>query len=306
MGFNNSILGGVGNLIRQYIQSPDFVTGVSGWQIAKDGSAEFNDITARGDLTGSTLLIPPNGGPGTGIPYIIIDSVGIRAYTSSGNLVLKIASNLGVLQSSNVYSLPNGDGYGYFTDGAVGFVPESVVGNAIRWIFDVGTFGGSSLGVLRSTANPDTYRFSNGRDGGYYHEEWFLNNQSIPNNADTILTGQSNYTTLSDYGTGWLNAGTGIWTPPVSSIYTINVFAGIPTVAATRWYLQIVEQNSGNILGGVDILAATTSAYANVSIIQDFVNTERVAFHIYQNSGAARVVKTVSPFTGYITIHRHL
>lgn len=31
-------------------RSPDFVTGVSGWQIDADGSAEFNDITARGTI----------------------------------------------------------------------------------------------------------------------------------------------------------------------------------------------------------------------------------------------------------------
>jgi hypothetical protein len=32
------------------IQSDDFVTGTSGWQIAGDGSAEFNDVLVRGDI----------------------------------------------------------------------------------------------------------------------------------------------------------------------------------------------------------------------------------------------------------------
>jgi hypothetical protein len=56
MTFKNSILGGVGNLIRSWIQSPNFVHGVQGWQIAKDGSAEFQDAYIRGTITGSTII----------------------------------------------------------------------------------------------------------------------------------------------------------------------------------------------------------------------------------------------------------
>lgn len=50
MAFSNPILGGGGNLIRQAIKSPDFLAGLAGWRIAKDGSAEFNDVTVRGRL----------------------------------------------------------------------------------------------------------------------------------------------------------------------------------------------------------------------------------------------------------------
>lgn len=48
MPFSNPIVGGQGTLIRNAIQSPDYVAGVSGWAIKKDGSAEFNDATVRG------------------------------------------------------------------------------------------------------------------------------------------------------------------------------------------------------------------------------------------------------------------
>lgn len=50
MGFTNPIVGGSGTLIRPAIKSPDYAPGVSGWQIARDGTAEFNDVTARGSL----------------------------------------------------------------------------------------------------------------------------------------------------------------------------------------------------------------------------------------------------------------
>ena len=44
-----------GSLVYPQIKSPNYVAGVSGWSIARDGSAEFNDVQVRGSLriTGS-------------------------------------------------------------------------------------------------------------------------------------------------------------------------------------------------------------------------------------------------------------
>jgi hypothetical protein len=65
MAFENPVVAGEGGiLIRESIQSPDFVAGVSGWIIRRDGSAEFNDITARGRIE----VGPTNG------PQVVIDS----------------------------------------------------------------------------------------------------------------------------------------------------------------------------------------------------------------------------------------
>ncbi len=50
MAFANPIAGGQGALIREQLRSPNYVAGISGWNIAKDGSAEFNDIVARGEI----------------------------------------------------------------------------------------------------------------------------------------------------------------------------------------------------------------------------------------------------------------
>jgi hypothetical protein len=62
MTFSNPIVGGT-TLIRPAIHSPNFVTGVSGWSINKDGSAEFSDLTVRGDGNGDTVIIGPITGP---------------------------------------------------------------------------------------------------------------------------------------------------------------------------------------------------------------------------------------------------
>lgn len=56
-GFANPIIGGGGSLVYPSIHSPDFVQGVSGWSIDKDGNAYFYGVT----LTGGSLIISGSG-----------------------------------------------------------------------------------------------------------------------------------------------------------------------------------------------------------------------------------------------------
>jgi len=55
MMFENPIVGGL-VLIREAIRSPDYVAGVSGWSINRDGSVEFADGTFRGFLDIGNLV----------------------------------------------------------------------------------------------------------------------------------------------------------------------------------------------------------------------------------------------------------
>jgi hypothetical protein len=57
-GFANSIIGGAETLIRKAIRSANYVAGVAGWTINKDGSAEFSDVTIRGDIALSDFYAP--------------------------------------------------------------------------------------------------------------------------------------------------------------------------------------------------------------------------------------------------------
>lgn len=51
MAFSNPVVGGEGGeLVRDSIKSRNFQTGVSGWIIRRDGSAEFNNVLIRGGL----------------------------------------------------------------------------------------------------------------------------------------------------------------------------------------------------------------------------------------------------------------
>lgn len=70
---------GLGQLAIPSIKSPNFVHNSTGWQIAKDGSAEFNNLTIRGTFFGTNY---------------IVNSTGLFFYSPSealGNLVLSIS-----------------------------------------------------------------------------------------------------------------------------------------------------------------------------------------------------------------------
>lgn len=64
--FFRGLTQGLGQLVIPAIKSPNFVTGVSGWTINKDGSAEFNNVIIRGGtvITGLQLTYFPNPGFG--------------------------------------------------------------------------------------------------------------------------------------------------------------------------------------------------------------------------------------------------
>lgn len=80
----NPVVGGT-VLRRAAIQSPNFATGVSGWSINQDGSAEFNNVVIRnGQVVSGTALFY------SGLPAF-------------GNLVASIAAAGGTDSKGNVY-----------------------------------------------------------------------------------------------------------------------------------------------------------------------------------------------------------
>jgi len=60
-GFAHDIAGGQGNLVITSVQSPGYVAGSAGWQIRKDGSAEFNNLTIRGTFNGTNFILNSSG-----------------------------------------------------------------------------------------------------------------------------------------------------------------------------------------------------------------------------------------------------
>jgi hypothetical protein len=82
----NNIVGGT-SLVIARINSPGFVTGVTGWSINQDGSAEFNNVTIRGGVTiGGTSLYYSTPAPAANT---LVESISSTAFTdSAGNSVL--------------------------------------------------------------------------------------------------------------------------------------------------------------------------------------------------------------------------
>lgn len=86
-GFSNSIVAGVGALVRAYIKSPDYVPGVSGWAIFKDGSAEFNNITIRATLQSANFVHDVSGWQLQETGHAEFNDVDIRDTIESPNYV---------------------------------------------------------------------------------------------------------------------------------------------------------------------------------------------------------------------------
>lgn len=78
MAFQNAVVGGGGELVRDVIRSRGYVAGASGWMISRDGSAEFNNVTVRGVLVvqkaSDSMII---GDPGYASPAITFYKNGI-------------------------------------------------------------------------------------------------------------------------------------------------------------------------------------------------------------------------------------
>lgn len=85
MAFSNDVVGGL-TLVRPAIQSADYVPGVRGWRIARDGSAEF----ASGTFRGPVIVVSPTTGN-------VLASIG-----ANGNISGQIGSFNDVIVGSGV------------------------------------------------------------------------------------------------------------------------------------------------------------------------------------------------------------
>lgn len=82
--FFRALTSGLGALVIPSIRSPNFQHNVSGWSINSDGSAEFNNGTFRGTITGSKLIITNS----FGATVMIVDPAhdGLFVYNDTGSV----------------------------------------------------------------------------------------------------------------------------------------------------------------------------------------------------------------------------
>lgn len=129
MSFTNPIVGGQ-TLIRNAIQSRDFVAGVSGWQIRANGSVEFNDASIRGDLLviGSNnsylRILSDSGNPQINFRPEDFTDPTVNAAARAGAVLVSSVQNLGLAS------------YGYLSIYSPDFTKPGASPSLIRLIGD--------------------------------------------------------------------------------------------------------------------------------------------------------------------------
>lgn len=159
MAFADPITAG-DQLIHQAIKSEGFITGVTGWSVNKDGSAEFNNVTMRGSwqvTSPSTsrikCYVDSNGFPiieftdGNGEIYTI------TAFTSAGSLAIFAGTAL-----TEITELA------FDSDGTVRFSGGSPVAEHVIYSPTTGF-----MNVASSALVEEGWHFINGQNG------WFNN-----------------------------------------------------------------------------------------------------------------------------------
>jgi hypothetical protein len=91
-GFANALANAAGQLIRTALRSVNYVPGVSGWTINKDGTAEFNSVTIRGGVTEDGTILLYTGTPAAGTLWLsIAAAAGTDAYGNTYPAGIKLS-----------------------------------------------------------------------------------------------------------------------------------------------------------------------------------------------------------------------
>jgi hypothetical protein len=112
MPFSNPILGG-DTLVRNAIQSRDYVAGVSGWAIFRDGTAEFNNVTVRGSVIagGGAVTLTASGihVQGAGRTFDITTTTGMFARRDPDDGTYTQVGQGGIAFEPQTPTVPNGN-----------------------------------------------------------------------------------------------------------------------------------------------------------------------------------------------------
>jgi hypothetical protein len=103
-GFQHDVAGGDGNLVITSLRSPNFVHGVSGWQISKNGSAEFQDVILPGG-TGVTVTFAATAPAGPAVGDLWYNtSAGLEVSQWNGSAWVAYQIGVGALASGIIYA----------------------------------------------------------------------------------------------------------------------------------------------------------------------------------------------------------
>lgn len=220
MTFRNSVVGGT-VLVRSAIESQNFVTGATGWQIKADGTAEFNNVIIRGGTVISGTSLYYNGPPAAGNLILSLSAAagtdvygnayvkGVGVYNTSGNQIQLDDAALTVTGADgSIAAITANDPFGtgaYLkpadaTDGSSFWTPGSVVSD-----FDAGSPDVPFLSVVspseQTTGQPSSLTMYGSDSGG--------SPTSIIAQADTVTipAGSGDFNVGGASGTTIVNGG---------------------------------------------------------------------------------------------------
>jgi hypothetical protein len=269
MGFRNDIAAGI-YLIQQAIRSPNYSQGASGWTINQDGSAEFQNITARGTITGSTINgatingATINGGTITGGDIRSNNYVaGTSGFDLNGNtnqIEINTGFRVGSATTANVQLATNS------TQAKVS-MPSAIAGETVpsTLFTDVGVVPGNAVTTVNSAAFANGFveiAEQPGKSSGQVHAIQFATSGATVGDANGVkgnfLVGASG----ADVWTSFLNNNNGILTgrpalvlgddiTPKNRLFlsTNELLAVTAAAAATTMFLN--EDSLEGTVGGV-------------------------------------------------------
>lgn len=192
MGFSNEILGGMSKLIRAAIQSPNFITGVQGWTINKDGSAEFQSLSVGPQQIGPGSLGPGAVTPGT-IAAGAIDGQTLNGIIINGNDVNAVMLNVSGA-NGGIFMYSSGGGQQTLLDTIAGASKQFVVPAATTAVtlelWSAGAGGGGNGGAQ--------FLISGGAGQGGHYGKW---------NITGLTPGQIITYTIPTHGNGGSGVG---------------------------------------------------------------------------------------------------
>lgn len=260
---------GLGNLVIPSIQSPNFTHNVSGWQIKKDGSAEFNNIVIRGSVTIGGLELKYNGVPAANN---LVYSNSVTAGTDSfGNAYFAGVTEYGLngltyYAVNMAFGIGNGDIFGGIVEVYTGASMAAWTASAT---FTMGANGIAELTCAQIKLRPSTGTnaplvASNPNSIGLtesWHDMTLLNSWTttgyaqyrLDTNDRVLIRGRS-------LAPGTTTGGTSIWTPPGG--YVPSVTQRIEMIIENSTGAAVTDTPRFDILaGGLEVfnIPATTT-----------------------------------------------
>lgn len=315
-GFANAVVGGMSKLIRAAIQSPNFLTGVSGWTINKDGTAEFNNLSIRGTVA----MVPIAQGTlgnlywldGFTHPAQIYEDVGLNALIlrppSTGNVYTKVFLwNDGAFNGRAWIFAWKDAGAGAGSVRATSAIGEH--GLEVTPTDNIG--GGQSTISIGRQSGIDTVKFRIGYladVGAYYAESWTIaTGSNYPNGSLQPVIGSTALalvasTSQNEYGGTPMVLATGVWTCPENGWYTLTIMLFLNLgLAAFQLILAFIDGAANRVLlTDVQTVSGDVCLSGRVWIAAGTTLTPSV----FQVSGAARTVSAAAGLRSFVSITR--